>query len=319
MWESNRERGLGKQGFPQDQFGTALFLHTGLVYNEDIMKKTVVIVPLNDPEAVLISQLAEALGLPVIKSQQPHGASLDKGRDFVTAVCEENYKRVVVVEMPGPKSEVAIKEAGIELVIIDHHHYDDLDRARDKKTGKLLYSSLEQFLKLFRLGDARLKKMGFNPRLVRGIGLMDRGFVWALERAHYSPKEVKAVLAYWRELMRVVKEPKNEKEKQKIVQAAWDQRKKWHEFFVVQDESHVGLRSKVSLLVAEVIGKPTPLIVVEKKRGFIYVQESAYAQRLLKRFGGFTFGMERNWGYRNAGARKKVSLDDLKDFLTAVE
>src|SRR3989339_800204 len=106
-------------------------------------KKTVLIIPPNDAESVMIRKLADKLKLPVIESKQLHGASLDRGHDYVDAVKEGGYARVIVVEMPGPKTETEIRKMGIKLEIVDHHHYTGLSRAHDEK-GRLLASSLEQ-------------------------------------------------------------------------------------------------------------------------------------------------------------------------------
>src|SRR3989338_4178592 len=130
-------------------------------------KQTVLVVPPNDPEAVLISKIAKALEIPRIKSGQPHGASLDKEPKILQKIREGGWERVVVVEMPGPKIEKRLREKGIEVVIIDHHRYDKLDRAVDPKTGKLLPSSLEQFLKILCITDQQLRTAGFDPKLVK--------------------------------------------------------------------------------------------------------------------------------------------------------
>ncbi|MFH1405529.1 MAG: hypothetical protein ABIH21_05600 [Patescibacteria group bacterium] len=282
------------------------------------LSDTVLIIPPNDAEAVLIMRIADKMGINIIRSGQAHGATLDKGRDFVATVRKGGWKKVIVVEMPGVKNEEKIKKFGIELVIIDHHYYDDLDRAHNKKTGKVLPSSLEQFLKLFRLGSVRLKKLGFNPRLVRGIAIMDRGFVWALRRAHYSKKEIEKIIDYQKQLMGSVKDMSHEKKKDKIAEDLWKIRKQWGKFIVIEDNSGIGMRSRISLIIAREIGKPTSLIIVEKKRGFIYVQESKHARALLKHFGGFTFGMDCNWGYQNSKKKKKVTLEKVQGFLETV-
>ena len=273
--------------------------------------RTVLVIPPNDPEAVAIYRIAKALGLPVIRSAQPHGATLDEEPDIVPLIKEGGWKRVIVVEMPGPKTENKIRKLGVRLVIIDHHRYSTLDRAHDAK-GKLLLSSMEQFLALFKLTPAKVRALGFEPRLIRGIALMDRGFVWALMEAGYAKAEIKKVTAYQRELMGSVRDMSGEEEKRKIVEAAWKKRKKWNGFLVVEDTHDVGIRAGISFLIALNIGKPTPVIISEKSRGLIYVQESDHAIRLFKEFGGFTFGLDRCWGYKNGKGVKKVTAAIIK-------
>ncbi|MBT5807891.1 hypothetical protein HOI18_01305 [Candidatus Uhrbacteria bacterium] len=279
---------------------------------------TVLIVPPNDAEGVMIKEIAEKIGLPVIISHQLHGASLDKGHDYVQDVVDGGYKEVFVVEMPGVKAEKRFKKLGIKLNIIDHHHYTGLDRAHGPD-DKMLPSSLEQFLKLFKLTDVKLKKFGFDPKLVRAIGIQDRGYVWALMAEGYSKSEVKNVLKYMDKLTAHLHNPKTEARKRELAKKAWERRKKWGEFYVVTTRADVQLRPRLSRIIVETIGKPTPIIVVEWGRGLIYVQESPYAMELFNRFGGFTFGLDRNWGHRNEPGAKKVTLRDVKKVIETVQ
>ncbi|MBI4437520.1 hypothetical protein HY631_01065 [Candidatus Uhrbacteria bacterium] len=254
----------------------------------------------------MIQRLAQKLELPTALSRQRHGASLDRGRDYVRDVKAGGYSRVIVVEMPGVKAEARIRKLGVKLIVIDHHHYTGLSRAHDKK-GRLLPSSLEQFLEMFQVTDAQLTRWGFVPRLVRGIGIQDRGYVWALQEEGYSRVEIKAVMAFHDELIVHLRNPRTDAKKDRLARAAWQRKKTWHEFLVITTRADLQLRPRLSRLVVEEIGRPTPLIVVEYGRGLIYVQESPYALHLFERFGGFTFGLDRNWGYRNEG-KQKVTL-----------
>lgn len=273
------------------------------------------IIPPNDAEAILITKLAQAMKLPILKSRQVHGASLDKEKNVVSIVKKRKYKTVIVVEMPGVKTEARLRQFGIDLIIIDHHHYTDLNRAHNLKTGKLLPSSLEQFLKLFHLTDAKLKLIGFNPRLVRAIGIMDRGFVWALQKEGYSKSEIKSVLKFHDDLIASLTNPKTELKKQAIVEIAWKNRVKWNGYFIVETNANVQLRPRLSRLIVTKIGKPTSLIIIERKRHLIYVQESKHAKKLFDTFGGFTFGEDHNWGYKNEKGKKYIGLKEIKRIL----
>ncbi|MFA4845025.1 MAG: hypothetical protein WC654_00495 [Patescibacteria group bacterium] len=281
-----------------------------------MIEKIVLIVPPNDAEAVMIQRLAMKIGLPVIVSKQLHGASLDKGHDYVSDVKAGGFTRVIVVEMPGVKAEAKLRKLGVKLSIIDHHHYTGLSRAHDGR-GKLLPSSLEQFLKMFRVTDVRLKRWGFNPRLVRGIGIQDRGYVWSLQEEGYSKTEIKAVMAFHDELIAHLRNPKTDARKDRLALSAWKRKTKWREFLVITTRADVQLRPKLSRIVVAQIGRPTSMIIVEHGRGLIYVQESPYALHLFERFGGFTFGLDRNWGYRN-DSQKKVTLTDVKRAIETV-
>ncbi len=275
----------------------------------------VLVVPPNDPEAVVIFALAKKLGLSIVESHQPHGATLEKEPRLVETLKKGGWKRVVIVEMPGARTEVRLRRMGFQLVIIDHHHYTDLDRAHDPKTGRLLPSSLEQFLNLFRITDARLRSLGFDPILVRGVGIMDRGFVWGLRREGYGDLEIKRVLAYQKKLMGLRLHARAETRKDRLARKAWRARKAWMGYTLIVDNSLAELRPRVSLIIALQVKHPIPLILVERKRGLIYVQESPHAMALFKKFGGFTFGMDRNWGYKNERRKKRVTLEDVQAFL----
>lgn len=248
----------------------------------------------------------------MILSKQTHGASLDHGRDYLPLVKQSGYKQVVVIEMPGPKTEKRLRALGVDLHIIDHHHYTGLDRAHDPKTDKLLPSSLEQFLKFFRVTDVKLRALGFDPKLVRAIGVMDRGFIWALKEEGWNKKEIDHVLEFHDSLLSQIHNPKTEARKQEVARLAWKRRKKWNSYFIVETRADIQLRPRLSRIVALEIGKPTSLIVIERGRGLIYVQESDHAMDLFRRFGGFTFGLDRNWGYRNEEGKKRVTLKDVK-------
>ena len=276
---------------------------------------TVLIIPPNDAEAIMITKLAESIGLPVLKSGQTHGASLDKGKDVVAVVKKAKYKTVIVVEMPGIKTEEKLRKLGVELIIIDHHHYTGLDRAHDPKTHKLLLSSLEQFLKLFKLTDAKLKVLGFDPMLVRAVGVMDRGYIWALQDEGYTKKQIELFLKFHDDLIASLLNPKTEAQKNRATETAWKNKIPWNGYFIVESNADVQLRPRLSRIVALELGKPTSLIIVEHRRKLIYVQESPHAMKLFKAFGGFTFGLDHNWGYHNEPGKKHVGLKEVKKIL----
>ncbi|TAK04100.1 hypothetical protein EPO34_03020 [Patescibacteria group bacterium] len=279
------------------------------------MSDRVLIIPVNDPEAVQIWRIAKAMGLPVIRSRQGHGATLDKEKELLKRVKASGHKRVVVVEMPGPKAEESLRRAGFDVVIIDHHEYTGLDRARNPKTGRRLRSSLEQFRSLFRITDKKLKALGFDPRLVRAIGIQDRGYVWALLKEGYAWKDIRGIFEHMDRLMDEVRDPGKEQEKMAQAQRAWDKREAWNGYFIVHGDGTGNLRVRLSRIAALAMRKPTPIIVVEADRGFIYVQESDAAEKLFNRFGGFTFGMGRAWGHKNSGTKHPVTLEMVQAFL----
>ncbi|MFH1253574.1 MAG: hypothetical protein V1664_04580 [Candidatus Uhrbacteria bacterium] len=272
------------------------------------MKKNILIIPPNDFEAIMILRLAKAIDLPVIISSQPHGASLDKEPDIVNKIIESGANKAVIVEMPGVKTEKQLLKKGLEVKIIDHHRYQNLNRKKIK-------SSLEQFLTVFHLNDKKLLALGFDPRLVHGVAIFDRGFIWSLQNEGYSENEIKKVLAWQKKLMRPFTDPVIERRYEQAAKLAWQKRIKWQDFFIITTYTKEGLRRYVSLLVARKFDHPVPIIFDERGRGVILVQDFSGAEKLFKKFGGFTFGEKGNWGYKNEPGKPKVTLVEVMDFL----
>ncbi|HBD05420.1 TPA: hypothetical protein DCZ32_03095, partial [Candidatus Uhrbacteria bacterium] len=163
--------------------------------NKEKIKSSLLIVPANDAEALQILDIAEKIGLATHASYQLHGGRLDAEPDIRKIIERSNKPAIAVVELPGPETEAFIRSLGKEFVCIDHHGYDGLDRSRDEQ-GNFQPSSLEQFLNYFEISDADLSALGFDPRLVRSIGIMDQGYVWELSKNGYSPDEVRTAVAY---------------------------------------------------------------------------------------------------------------------------
>lgn len=283
------------------------------------ISETILVIPPNDPEAVQILLIAEALGLKVIRSHQPHGATLGKEPAVLDRIRSSGCKNVVIVEIPGPKEETMLKKDGFAVHVIDHHRYTGLDRAHDPKTGRLFPSSLIQFLRMFRISTNRLRSLGFDPRMVRAIALMDQGFVWALRDRGYDWGEIQSVLNHQKALMEYVRQDVRSGKRDQAAAEAWRGRRKFGHFLVVETEQDVEIRSKISLLSAFAFKKRVPCIILEEGRGFIYVQESRYAVALYDHFGGFTYGMDRNWGYGNRYEKRKIILEDIEAFLKLVQ
>jgi uncharacterized protein YutE (UPF0331/DUF86 family) len=278
-----------------------------LWYNGDVMKikNILLIVPANDAEAAMIILLARKIKLPTLVSFQPHGATLDREPGVLKKIKESGAREIVVVEMPGIKIEEKIKKLGVKIKIIDHHRYGDLNRKKMK-------SSLEQFLQMFKLTDLCLSELGFDPRLVRGIGIQDRGFVDSLRREKYSTEEIKKVFAYQNKLLRPYLNLDEEKKYEAAAREAWKNREEWNGYFIVTGHTKEGFRRHLSHHVFEKTSQALPIILDERGRGVISIQDSPAAAHLFKKFGGFTFGEKGNWGYKNGPGKKKVTLEDVK-------
>lgn len=281
----------------------------------DRRANTLLIVPNNDAEAAMIIRLAKKIQLTVMVSRQPHGARLEKEPWLLSQVKAANKPRVVVVEMPGPTIEKKFKRAVQEFVWIDHHQYDFLDRAHDQKTGKAKRSSLEQFIQYFGVTDAELKKWRWTPRIIKGVGVSDRAFIWGLQKEGYTTTEVKKTLRLIDQLERTtVRQPGVPPRAQVVTVArrAWRGRKLWHGFYIVHSPSKFGIRGELSGVLAQTYGKPTPVILVERGGNRLYVQESIVAGKLFKVLGGFTFGGIHNWGYDNTMFKPRRTLAEVQ-------
>lgn len=279
-------------------------------------ERVVLLIPQNDAEAVQIIRLAKKLGIQTMVSDQPHGARLEHEPDLVERLRETGKDEVVIIEIPGPEAEEQLRSVGFTVHVIDHHRYEHLDRMSDPKTGEPLPSSLEQFLAVFHVSDDELAEHGFDARLVHGVGAMDRGFIWALERDGFSEEEIKQVSRYVRELSKEARGDEMLEMNEDAAKRAWEERTLVGEFvWVNSDEPKAEIRPAVSLMAAEQFGKPTPMIITSRGGLLIYVQETPKALELFKKFGGFTFGQDTCWGYNNALAKKKMNVSEVVDFL----
>lgn len=281
-------------------------------------KNCLLIVPVNDEEAFLIAELGEKIGMQVHRSKQEHGARLENEPNIIDVVeCrgERSFAHVIIVEMPGPDIEQSIKSKGLSLKIIDHHQYNDLNRAYDKD-GNALPSSLHQFLALAEISDSELEKLGYDPRLVNGIGYWDAGYFWGLLEVGYSKEEVDEVENYKNQISAKIPGRLPSEQARAAAKEAWKNREEWNGYqVVISDKPETYIRSLVSRLSAREYWKPMPMIIIERAGKRIYVQESDRVKDLFEHFGGFTFGSDCNWGYDNDEQKQKLTLKDIKEFL----
>ena len=276
----------------------------------------VLLIPQNDAEAVQIIRMSKKLGIQTLVSDKPHGARLEHEPDLVERLRETGKDEVVIVEIPGPEAEQQLRDVGFTVHVIDHHRYEKLDRMSNAETGEPLPSSLEQFLSLFDIDDAELTQHGFDARLVRGVGAMDRGFIWALQRDGFTEEEVKRISREVRDLSKEARGDELMGLNEEAAKRAWEERTQVAEFvWVNSDEPRAEIRPVVSLMAAEQFGKPTPMIITSRGGLLIYVQETPKSLELFKKFGGFTFGQDTCWGYNNALSKKKLDVSEVTDFL----
>jgi hypothetical protein len=250
---------------------------------------SLLICPKNDVESREIVKIAEVFDIPTIISEQPHGATLDMELNLVGRIRNTNpiAHDVVIVEMPSPGTEDNLRELGFDVHIVDHHRYEAFDRMKKE-------SSLEQFRTLFGIDDIALSMMGFDPVLVRGVGMIDRGFVWELTKEHVSEADRKRMLAYYRE--ETSKLSANRRDEEAEARRAWKERQPDGDVIVVHsDAEDLSIRDALSFLVAEEYSTP-PVVLIHQPNRVVYMQDTPTAVQLQKTFGGFTFGQDKCWG-----------------------
>lgn len=148
---------------------------------------TLVVVPLNDPEAELIAAMAEEAGARVLalpKHEYPHGSKL--GEKLKAQILDEYarrpFTRVGVVELPGRPAEVETSLARDRRFLFryfDHHEYktDRLDR-------HLAEGSAEQVADF----------LGFELSPTdTAIALYDRSFVFGVLEVGFTPASLKPI------------------------------------------------------------------------------------------------------------------------------
>lgn len=267
---------------------------------------SLLICPKNDVESREILKIAEAFEIPTLVSDQPHGATLDAERDLIGRIRHLNpvAHDIVIVEIPSPKIEDQLRELGFAVHIVDHHRYETCDRMQ-------MESSLEQFLALFAIDPVALSLMGFDPVLVRGVGLIDRGFVWELKKVNVPDADRKRILAYYREETR--KLSANRMDEELEAARAWKQRREEDGVIIVESPvADLSIRDAVSFLVAEEYSEPPHILIYQPNR-VIYMQDTPTALALQRTFGGFTFGQDLCWGC----AVKDGVLPSIEEVLAA--
>ena len=264
---------------------------------------TVLLCPKNDEESVLILKIAKAAGIPTVISQQAHGSRLELEKTLEKRLTTENpqAETVVIVEIPGPEREKELENNALKVVIIDHHRYEGLNRMKQE-------SSLDQFLVVFGLTDEKLKELGFDPFLVKGVGMMDRGWVWELSREGIGKEDRKRIMDYYLSFLEDLggARPEGMIEARK----AWDSREERNGVIIVSTPTETRIRESLSLILAENFDEPPVSIVIEGKHR-ISVQDTNKAPKLHEVFGGYVFGKDLCWGYPSTPEKPGPSVEEI--------
>jgi hypothetical protein len=174
-------------------------------------------------------------------------------------------------------------------------------------------SSLEQFLVQFDITDEKLTDHDLEPLLIRGVGLIDRGFLWELSAEGIDPKDAKRIREYYLSLMSELGGIPD-----RLTQAAkqaWEAKVKHGDVFVVRSpvtEGHI--REALSFLVADLFDQPPQILILEGD-GRMTLQDSDLAPKLHEAFGGFTFGKDKCWGFAPEDGKPAPSLESILQIL----
>lgn len=279
-----------------------------------IRSKAVLLCPDNDSEAHMILKLAEKAGIAIIRSKQPHGANLSLETHLQEKLNQLKKSDVWIVEIPGIEKEEELKKQGFSVVIIDHHTYKDaIDRLTDQKTGEKKSSSLEQFLAIAGIDDEEMQSWGFNPKLVRGIGIMDAKYVQGLREAGYTKEEIDQVL----ELRKKFGEEINPNQNKLLTLAKkdWDKRTEKNGYLIISSKHTEGIHSAIASMSILNDMDTKPMIISIGSGEKINVQNIGpdIVEKLNKNIKGntYTFGSGYCWGVNNKDQDKKVALDEI--------
>jgi hypothetical protein len=262
----------------------------------------------------MIILLAKKMGMETMRSTQPHGATLENERDFLKRAVGAKKREVWIVEMPGPGLEERLRENGLDVHVLDHHTYGQLDRVKDPATGERKPSSLEQFLDDAGITDTELRDWGYDPKTVRGLGIFDDRFVQGLRDSGYTKPEITAVLDLSAKLAGEVN-PLLEDIRQ-AAEKDWARREERGGYIIIRSAYPRDVRGAISHKVAREGMDDRPIIVSSSGGKKIYVQnvDPAVVDRLKMEFptgDTFTFGAGHCWGYDSNGGPLTISLDGI--------
>lgn len=285
----------------------------GQAEKTEIRSKAVLLCPDNDSESHMILRLAEKAGMAVIRSKQPHGADLNLETDLEAQLSEFKKPEIWIVETPGMEKEQELKKEGFNVRIIDHHTYNDLDRLIDPETGAQKLSSLEQFLAMAEIDDDEMRSWGLDPKMIRGIGIMDAKYVRGLREAGYSQEEINSVIKLEQELAEEIR-PESGK-LMELAEEDWKNRAERGGYLIIKSRHGGDMRGAISEVSIIHNMDAIPMIISVRNGEKITVQNISLeiADKLKKNIKGktYTFGSGRCWGVNNKDQDKKVALEEI--------
>lgn len=274
------------------------------------IRDTVLVCPRNDAESMLIELIAALIGVTIVTSKQGLGATLEKEPALEWRVLAGRERTVIIVEIPGPETEERFRERGFNVVIIDHHTYNDMDRSHGPD-GARLPSSLEQFCDLLKVTNEEISRLNIDPKSVRGLGVLDDRYAQGLRDEGYTPEEIDKVLAL-REQMILLMDP-TFRTRRHLAEDAWAIRETRGDYTVVCANGDSGVRGEIGIMTIREGCDTKPLVIVEPEGRAVFVQnvEPSVVEMLRTTFADpkyntFTFGAGRCWG---TDSRKGEKVD----------
>jgi hypothetical protein len=281
-------------------------------------KNTVLVCPDNDPESRMIQLIAEKMGMSLISSKQAHGAKLDREEHILDRVAESKKSEVWIVEIPGPEIEQVMKEHGLTVHIIDHHAYGKLDRATDQETRQLKNSSLEQFIDEAQVTDEELRAWGLDPKIVKGLGILDGRFAQGLRDEKYTQEEIAKVVDLSTEFSKQI--TPDFEVIAKSAEDVWRKREDWNGYFLVKSDFPLDIRGAIGYRALREGLDCVPAIISSSSGKKLYLQNAdpVIIKQLQKRISSsqsFTFGTGKCWGFDNSKGPDRLTLDQFLNHL----
>jgi hypothetical protein len=152
-----------------------------------------------------------------------------------------------------------------------------------------------------------LARSGFSPLLVRGIGVIDRSFVWGLTPDLYTQDQRNQVIDYYQSFL-IQLEGEGRARTEELARQALANARESNGFLVVKNpKPGARIRDPLSFEIARRYPEPVPTILYDNE--VIYVQESPKAKELYDTFGGFMYGGdERCWGKKTDDWQLKMRV-----------
>ena len=198
--------------------------------------------------------------------------------------------------------------------IIDHHTYGTLDRLNDPHSRLRNKSSLEQFLDEAGITDEELREWGYEPKVVRGLGIFDDRFAQGLRDEGYASQEIAAVIALSTGFSSEMN-PSFE-EIAKAAEEDWKNRELWRGYVVVRSDFRLDVRGAIShIMIREgVDARPHIISSCSGKKIFVQQVDPSVVERLqhgIPPENTFTYGAGRCWGYDAKMGPVTVKLDQV--------